>query len=93
MPPSKDDRVRKDRKEKGRRKGSTGTELVSDSEFGTPVRARVADALMDLQEPPQAEQFCTQEHGGRDSAYGQATVVPPNSPNPPAQNATHAHRS
>eukprot|EP00971_Amphidinium_carterae_P098945 1956640-Amphidinium_carterae.2 len=86
MPPSKDDKVRKDRKEKSRRRGSTGTELVSDSELGTPLRgARGSDALMDLQDTPQAEQYSTQEHGGRDSAKGQATVVPPNSPNPPLE--------
>eukprot|EP00971_Amphidinium_carterae_P331254 6464706-Amphidinium_carterae.1 len=37
---NKDDRVRKDKKEKSRtsRRGSTGTELVSESEVGTPAR-------------------------------------------------------
>eukprot|EP00971_Amphidinium_carterae_P352762 6492725-Amphidinium_carterae.2 len=74
MPPSKDDKVRKDKKEKTRRRGTTGTELVSDSEIGTPVRnARGSDSLMELQDLPP------------EPSHGQAAVVPPNSPNPPLE--------
>eukprot|EP00971_Amphidinium_carterae_P021584 425804-Amphidinium_carterae.2 len=93
MPPAKDDRVRKDKKEKdkGRRRGSTGTELVSDSDIGTPQRTtRGADALMDLLPTPQAEAYCTQDHSGRDSAPGVAVLVPPPAVGPPGDLAMRA---
>eukprot|EP00971_Amphidinium_carterae_P011631 228957-Amphidinium_carterae.1 len=77
MPPASD-RVRKEKKDKNKA-NRKGTEIVSDSDIGTPGRSRgPSDALMDLQEEHEAQAFCTQEHAGRDSVQGQAMVVPPN---------------
>eukprot|EP00971_Amphidinium_carterae_P335398 6471233-Amphidinium_carterae.3 len=41
MPRNKDDRVQKDKKERAKmvKRSSTGTDLVSESEMGTPVHA------------------------------------------------------
>eukprot|EP00971_Amphidinium_carterae_P057965 1146460-Amphidinium_carterae.1 len=89
MPPASD-KVRKDKKDRNRT-NRKGTEIVSDSDIGTPGRSRgTSDALMDLQEAHvshEAQAYNTQEHACRDSVQGHALVVPPNTQQCPIESS------
>eukprot|EP00971_Amphidinium_carterae_P000197 4173-Amphidinium_carterae.2 len=79
MPQNKDDRVQKEKKEKTRtaKRGSTGSELVTESDVGTPVRKDCGDPLIAFMDITHAEPCNSQNHGGTTCAAGVATVIPP----------------
>eukprot|EP00971_Amphidinium_carterae_P012878 253789-Amphidinium_carterae.2 len=75
MPQNKDDRVRKE-KNRTPKRGPNGTDIVTESEVGTPMRGGNNDPLMDIMGIHEAEPYNTQEHGGKACTAGVASIAP-----------------